>query len=141
MTGLYFDEANFSYEEKTQIISIFQRFGKVSVLPSEEYMDKIVALSGSSPAYVFMMIEAMADAGVLTGLPRKLCYELISQSILGSAKMIRDSGEHPGKLKDAVCSPAGTTIEAVKALEENGFRNSLMEAVKACYDKTRNMKK
>ena len=97
-------------------------------------MDSVVAVSGSSPAYVFMMIEAMADGAVKLGMPRAKAYKFAAQAVLGSAKMVLETGKHPGELKDMVCSPAGTTIEAVKVLEEQGFRASLIDAMEACAD-------
>ena len=102
-------------------------------------MDAVVAVSGSSPAYVYMFIEAMADAAVLGGMPRTQAYEFAAQSVLGSAKMVLETGKHPGELKDAVCSPAGTTIEAVKVLEEKGFRGTVMDAMVACMEKNRSL--
>ena len=100
----------------------------------------MVGISGSSPAYVFMFIEAMADEAVAEGMPRALAYEFAkAQAVLGSAKMVLETGKHPGELKDMVCSPAGTTIQAVKVLEETGFRASVMDAVEACIEKSRSM--
>lgn len=140
MTGISFSEDIYSDKEKDDLMKIFSSYGEVEIL-DEEYMDTIVAISGSAPAYVYIMIEAMADAGVLTGLPRKMSYKLASQAVMGAAKMVRDTGIHPGELKDAVCSPGGTTIEAVKVLEDRGFRSALIESMLACYNKTKNMKK
>ena len=102
-------------------------------------MDAFIGICGSSPAYVFIFIEALADAAVKEGLPRAKAYRLASQAVLGSAKMVLETGLHPGELKDMVCSPSGTTIEAVLALEEHGFRNSVIKAVTACSEKSRNM--
>ena len=84
-------------------------------------------------------IEAMADAAVADGMPRAQAYEMAAQSVLGSAKMVRETGKHPGELKDMVCSPAGTTIEAVRVLEEKGFRSAVIEAMKACVKKAKEM--
>ena len=95
-------------------------------------MDAVVAVSGSSPAYVFMLIEAMADAAVSGGIPRNQAYKFAAQAVLGSAKMVLETGRHPGELKDMVCSPAGTTIESVRVLEEKGFRSAVIEAMKKC---------
>ena len=83
-----------------------------------------------------MLIEAMADGAVAEGLPRKTAYEMAAQAVLGSAKMVLDTGKHPGELKDMVCSPAGTTIEGVRVLEERGFRGAIMDAAKAVWEKS-----
>ncbi len=125
-------------EEKDFVLKLLGSFGKAYVV-AEHMMDAVVAVSGSSPAYVFMMIEAMADEAVLEGMPRSLAYEFAAQAVLGSAKMVLETGKHPGELKDMVCSPGGTTIEAVKILEEKGFRASLMDAMKACADKSKSL--
>ena len=98
-------------------------------------------VSGSSPAYVYMMIEAMADAAVVEGMPRPQAYTFAAQAVLGSAQMVLETGKHPGELKDMVCSPGGTTIAAVAKLEESGFRSSIMQGMKACADKSREMSK
>jgi pyrroline-5-carboxylate reductase len=102
----------------------------------ERLFDVVTAVSGSSPAYVFMMMEAMADAAVLGGMPRAQAYQFVGQAVLGSAKMMLETGKHPGELKDMVCSPAGTTIEAVRVLEERGLRSSIMEGTRACMEKS-----
>lgn len=117
---------------------VFGCVGKTARL-AESMMDGVVAISGSSPAYIFMLIEAMADAGVQSGLTREVSYELAAQSVLGSAKMVLETGKHPGELKDMVCSPGGTTIEAVAVLEKRGFRNAIIEAMDACTKKTREL--
>lgn len=125
-------------EEMQELLQLFESFGKAELVP-EKLMDAVTAVSGSSPAYVFMFIEAMADAAVLGGMPRNQAYTFAAQAVLGSAKMVLETGKHPGELKDMVCSPGGTTIEAVKALEEGGLRSSVMQAVKACMDKSKAM--
>jgi pyrroline-5-carboxylate reductase len=102
-------------------------------------MDAFIGVAGSSPAYVFMFIEAMADGAVAAGMPRKQAYEFAAQSVLGSAKMVLETGMHPGELKDMVCSPGGTTIEAVKVLEEKGFRAAVMDSIEACVNKCKNV--
>ncbi len=112
--------------------------GQASVLPENQF-DAFVGLCGSSPAYVYMFIEAMADAAVLEGIPRDQAYQFAAQAVLGSAKMVLDTGKHPGALKDAVCSPGGTTIEAVRSLEEDGFRAAVMHAVMTAAEKSRIM--
>lgn len=129
---------NVTEEELNQVLSLLQSFGVASVVP-ERLMDVVVGVSGSSPAYVFMFIEAMADEAVAAGMPRKQAYEFAAQSVLGSAKMVLETGKHPGELKDMVCSPGGTTIQAVKVLEEKGLRAAVMDAMEACIEKSRNM--
>lgn len=125
-------------EEKEYALKILSSFGKVEIV-AEHLIDAVVAVSGSSPAYVFMFIEAMADAAVAEGMPRPQAYQFAAQAVYGSAKMVLETGKHPGELKDMVCSPAGTTIEAVRVLEEKGFRSAVIEAMKACADVSRNM--
>lgn len=122
-------------EEKAYALKILGAFGKVEVVP-EHLMDAVVAVSGSSPAYVFLFIEAMADAAVAEGMPRAQAYQFAAQAVFGSAKMVLETGKHPAELKDMVCSPAGTTIEAVRVLEEKGFRSAVFEAMKACAEKS-----
>ena len=130
--------ANVTNEEFETVLKILSGFGKAYPV-KESQMDAVVAVSGSSPAYVFMMIEAMADAAVAEGLPRNQAYEFAAQAVMGSAKMVLETGKHPAELKDMVCSPAGTTIEAVRVLEDKGFRSSLFEAMKVCADKSRSL--
>lgn len=120
------------------VLKILKSFGKAEVVP-ENLMDVVVSVSGSSPAYVFMFIEAMADAAVADGMPRAQAYEFAAQSVLGSAKLMLETGKHPGELKDMVCSPGGTTIEAVRVLEKQGFRSSVIEAMKACVRKAKGL--
>ena len=99
----------------------------------------LLALCGSSPAYVFMFIEAMADAAVKLGIPRAKAYNMAAQSVLGSAKLVLETGTHPGELKDMVCSPGGTTIDAVVELEKLGFRNCVIKAIDKCAEKSKSM--
>jgi pyrroline-5-carboxylate reductase len=103
---------------------------------TESQLDAVVGVSGSGPAYVFLFIEALADGAVRMGLPRDIALKLAAQNVLGSAKMVLETGKHPGELKDAVCSPGGTTINAVTKLEELGFRNASMQAVIAAAEKS-----
>lgn len=131
MTAVSFD-SRINNSEKTKIISILESFGEVEEI-REELMDHVPAVSGSSPAYVYMMIEAMADGAVKAGIPRDKAYKFAAQAILGSAKMVLETGKHPGELKDAVCSPGGTTIKSVSKLEEKGFRSAIIEAMGECY--------
>lgn len=129
---------NVTEEELERVLGLLNAFGKASVVP-ERLMDVVVGVSGSAPAYVFMFIEAMADEAVAEGMPRKQAYEFAAQAVLGSAKMVLETGMHPGELKDMVCSPGGTTIQAVKVLEEMGLRAAVMDAMEACIEKSRGM--
>lgn len=129
---------NVTEAETERVLELLRSFGTASVVP-ERLMDVVVGVSGSSPAYVFMFIEAMADEAVAAGMPRKQAYEFAAQSVLGSAKLVLETGKHPGELKDMVCSPGGTTIQAVKVLEEKGMRAAVMDAMDACIEKSRNM--
>jgi pyrroline-5-carboxylate reductase len=117
---------------------ILGAFSRVEIV-RENLMDTVTAVSGSSPAYVFMFIEAMADAAVHEGMPRAQAYTFAAQAVYGSAKMVLETGKHPGELKDMVCSPAGTTIGAVRVLEDKGFRSAVFEAVKKCADISRSL--
>ena len=125
-----------SSEDVDTVCRIFAGFGKTEIV-EEDMIDVVVGVSGSSPAYVFMFIEAMADAAVADGMPRAQAYRFAAQAVLGSAKMVLETGKHPGELKDMVCSPKGTTIEAVRVLEEKGLRSAVFEAMKACVKKGR----
>jgi pyrroline-5-carboxylate reductase len=127
-------------EDIADAVNIFRSFGLAEVV-SENMIHPVVGVSGSAPAYVFMFIEAMADAAVLGGMPRKQAYQFAAQAVMGSAKMVLETGQHPGELKDMVCSPGGTTIEAVKVLEEKGFRAAVMEAVVKCMTKSEHLGK
>ena len=98
-------------------------------------MNAVVCASGSSPAFVYMFIEALADGAVRCGMPRKQAYVFAAQAVKGSASMVLESGKHPGELKDQVCSPAGTTIEGVAALEAAGVRNAVLKGCEAVYKK------
>lgn len=124
---------NVTEVEARYAAKILGSFGKVETV-SENIMDAVVAVSGSSPAYVAMLIEAMADAAVQKGMARPQAYRFAAQAVYGTAKLIMETGKHPAEVKDMVCSPAGTTIEAVRVLEETGFRSSVIEAMIACAD-------
>ena len=131
---------NVSDGELAEVKAIYESFGKAEVIP--EYMiDSVIGISGSSPAYAFMFIEALADAGVIGGLPRDKAYKFAAQAVLGSARMVLETGKHPGELKDMVCSPGGTTIEAVATLEAEGFRSAIIKAVVDCMKKSQEMTK
>ena len=125
-------------EEINYVRMLLGSFGRVEIV-TERLMDTVVSVSGSSPAYVFMMIDAMADAAVSGGMPRTQAYQFAAQAVMGSAKMVLETGKHPGELKDMVCSPGGTTIEAVRTLEECGFRSAVIEAMMVCEEKSKSM--
>lgn len=126
-------------EEKQEIQAIFECFGKVEFI-DEQLMDTASGVSGASPAYAYMFIEALADGAVLQGMPRKQAYRFAAQALLGAAKMVLETDLHPGELKDQVCSPGGATIEAVASLEKSGFRSSVIQALDACVEKSKRMK-
>lgn len=125
-------------EEAAEIQKLFESMGKAAQVP-ESMIDAVIGVSGSSPAYTYLFIEALADGAVAEGMPRQMAYEFAAQAVLGAAKMVLETKEHPGVLKDNVSSPGGTTIQAVKTLEENGFRAAVMKAVHAAAEKNRQM--
>jgi len=118
--------------------ALLRPVGKVIRVP-ESQLDAVTALSGSGPAYFFFLVEAMIDAGILLGLPRAVAAELIVQTAVGSAKMLRESGEHPVQLREAVTSPGGTTIAAIRELENHGVRAALLSALEAARDRSREL--
>jgi pyrroline-5-carboxylate reductase len=120
--------------------SIFNSVGR-SVVVEEKLMDAVTGLSGSGPAYVFMIIDALSDAGVKAGLARNIALELAAQTVLGAAKMVLETGEHPGRLRDMVTSPGGTTIEGLHALEKGKLRATLMNAVEAATARSKELGK
>ena len=134
------DDTTFSRADLDFATRLFEAVGRTTMLP-EYLFDGVIAVSGSSPAYVFMLIEAMADAAVREGISRAQAIEMAAQSVLGAALMVLSAGSHPAALKDAVCSPGGTTIEAVATLEKNGFRHAVIEAMHACAEQSREMSK
>lgn len=121
-------------EDKETVRKVLTSFGEAEEVP-ESLMGVVTSVSGSSPAYVFAFIEAMADAAVLDGMPRAKAYHFAAQTVLGSAKMVLETGKHPAELKDMVCSPAGTTIAGMAALERGGFRGTVIDAVHAATEK------
>ena len=121
---------NVSAEDERLARAVFESVGRLVVV-EERLMDVVTGLSGSGPAYIFLIIEALADGGVKMGLPRDAALELAAQTVFGAAKMALETGEHPGRLKDKVTSPGGTTIAGLHALERGRLRASLMEAVEA----------
>jgi pyrroline-5-carboxylate reductase len=131
---------NATSEDLALAQSIFNSVGK-AVVVEEKLMDAVTGLSGSGPAYVFMIIDALSDAGVKAGLPRPLALELAAQTVYGSAKMVLETKEHPGKLRDMVTSPGGTTIEGLHALEKGKLRATLMNAVEAATARSKELGK
>ncbi|TFZ41141.1 pyrroline-5-carboxylate reductase [Soehngenia longivitae] len=139
MIALYANES-LDTNDINDLLSIFSIFGKVEVV-EEDLMDAVTAVSGSSPAFVYVMIESMADAAVLMGMKRDVAYTFAAQAVLGAAKMVLETKEHPGILKDKVCSPGGTTIEGIKELEEKNFRAAVIDASVAVAKKSKSMNK
>lgn len=127
---LFEEETTLTDDERAAAVRLFEALGEVEVLPTR-LMAPAMGISGCGPAFIAMVIEALGDAGVKYGLPRAVAYRLASQTVLGTGKMQLETGIHPAALKDGVCSPAGTTIRGVEALEAHGLRHALMEAVKA----------
>ena len=127
-----------SEEEFSNVLAIFSSFGKAIKIDANQF-DAASIINGCLPAFVDLFMEAISDGAVFCGLKRDISYELIAQTIIGSAKLMQESKDHPGLLKDKVTSPKGTTIEGVKALEENNFRAGLIKAVEASFNKSRNM--
>jgi pyrroline-5-carboxylate reductase len=120
------------------VFAIFNAVGKVFQL-DEKYLDAVTGLSGSGPAYVYMFIEALSDGGVKMGLPRDVATTLAAQTVLGAAKMVLETGQHPAQLKDAVTSPGGTTIEGISKLEDGGLRSAMINAVEAATLKSKKL--
>ena len=132
--------ANVTAEEEQEFLKLMAPAGRLDAVP-ETLIDAASSVSGCGPAWVYQFIEALADGGVACGLPRAKAQEYAAQMVLGSAKLVLESGRHPGELKDAVCSPGGSTIQGVRVLEEHGFRGAVTDAVIAAYDKTKEMGK
>nr|AGT02534.1 pyrroline-5-carboxylate reductase [Herpetomonas muscarum] len=125
-------------EDTAIIVQVFESIGKAAVVP-ESGIHAVIGVAGSSSAYTFMYMEALADGAVRGGLPRARAYEMAAQAVLGAAKMLQETGKTPGALKDMVCSPGGTTIEAVRFLEKGGFRSTVIEGMIAAMDKSKQM--
>lgn len=138
ITAYAYHKDELDEDEIDTFLKFFNSFGK-TVCVDEKIMPAVVATTGSSPAYAYMFIEAMADAAVSFGMPRAMAYEMSAQAIKGACEMVLQTKKHPGELKDAVTSPGGTTIQAVKMLEESGFRNSVIKGMEACYQKANDM--
>ena len=134
MTGISLFEDEYNEAELEVINQFFSSLGKYEIF-NENLMNAVTCANGSSPAYVYMFIEALADSVVSLGIPRDKAYTLVAQTVYGAASMVLETNEHPASLKDKICSPGGTTIEGVKALEEHGFRKAIIKATEACYNK------
>ena len=139
ITLMSFEEA-LTPQERQEIRSVFECVGTVTEIP-EHLLDAGMTGSSASPAFTYMYIEALADGVVALGIPRARAYEMCAQAVLGAAKMVLETGLHPGALKDQVCSPGGMTIQGVKALEEGGFRYSVIAAEEAAFKKSQEMAK
>ena len=129
-----------SGEEADEVAKIFKAVGEVYYVP-EKMMNAGVALSGSSPAYVYSFINALADGAALQGIPKKSALEIAANTVIGSALMVLKAGKHPMELLDNVCSPGGTTIEAVNVLKDNNFESTVIKAMNACVEKSNKMSK
>lgn len=138
ITAYTFLEGECSKDEVDMFLELFNSFGKTMYV-EEKLLPAVVATTGSSPAYAYLFIEAMADAAVSFGMPRHMAYEMSALALSGAAEMVLQTNKHPAVLKDAVTSPGGTTIQAVRTLEELGFRNSIIKAMEACYQKANQM--
>ena len=139
MTGISYDEKEFDLEEVQTIATFFGSFGKFKKV-DEKLLNTVTCVSGSSPAYVYTFIEALADSAVKYGMTRADAIEFAAMTVKGAADMVLTTGEHPAILRDRVCSPGGTTIAGVAALEENGFRHAIISATDKCYDKCTGIK-
>lgn len=134
----YCDDGTLTDSEREEVAGILGSVG-LAVSVSESEMDIVTGIAGSSPAFIYLVIDAMADAGVLDGLKRDAAIRLAAQSVLGAAKMVLETGKHPDVLRDEVCSPGGTTIEGVRELEDRGLRAAMIAAVDVTAEKSRRM--
>lgn len=134
------EETDITDEEKGFVEKLFGSLGEFEWM-SEKLMNAASGFSGAAPAYTYMFIEALADGGVYEGFPRDTALKLAAQTVMGAAKMVLETGEHPGALKDKVCSPGGITIAGVKALEDGGFRGTVIDAVCKAADKAKEMER
>jgi len=131
---------NVSREDMARAVAIFECTGKVVVVQNETQLDAVTGLSGSGPAYIFLAIEALADAGVQLGIPRKEASLLAAQTVYGAAKMLLETGKSPGELKDMVTTPGGTTAAGLRMLEKGKFRSVIMDAVEAAANRSRELR-
>lgn len=135
MTGLAFDRYQFSDEDIRELKDLFGSIGRI-IKVEENMIDTLTVVNATGSAFVYMFIDALANAGVRYGLSKNDAIEMVAQTVMGCAKMVLETGEHPIVLSDQICIPSGTTIEAVAALDEAGFRNAVMKGAEACYRKT-----
>lgn len=131
-------DTDFTDEEKTFAQNLFESLGIVEWMP-EHLIDTACGLSGAGPAYIYIVIEALADGGVAEGLPRKTAMNLAAQTVMGAAKMVLETGEHPDYLKDQVCSPGGNTIVGIRTLEEHGVRGAFIDTVVKATERSREL--
>lgn len=134
----YCANAQATAEEVAYVRSLLESFG-VAIELKESQMDVSASIGGSTPAYVYMFIEALADAGVAEGLTRAQAYQIAAQGVLGAAKLVLESGKHPGQLKDEVCSPSGSTIRGVEVLEKGAFRGTIIDALRVTIERARSL--
>jgi len=130
---------NCSSDQKSDVSAIFESVGEV-VWGKESHLDAVTGLSGSGPAYIYMVIEALTDGGVKMGLPRKMAHVLATQTVIGAGKLVKESGLHPAILKDRVTTPGGTTINAIHELEAHGLRSMLISAVVTATEKSKELR-
>ena len=137
-TGYAVDEG-VSDDDAALVEELFGAVGTILLVHDESLINSVAGVSGSGPAYVYTFIEAMIDGGVLVGLKREIARELAIQTVLGAAELMKETGKHPGELRDQVTSPGGTTIAALKALEETGMRDAVMSAVLVCTERAKEL--
>jgi len=137
----YYSDQLLSEKEQEQVKLVLSALGRVVELDKEELLDAVTGLSGSGPAYIFVLIEALADAGVKMGLSRPLALILSAQTVAGAGKMVLETARHPGELKDMVTSPGGTTIAGLSVLEEGGFRGLIIRAVEQATQRSQELGK
>ena len=142
ISGIYFahmERCPRAEEFRKTVIALFETFGKVCVVERESLIDEMIAVTSSSPGYICLLTEAMADGAVRAGFPRETAYQLVEQTLLGTARYLMETGLHPAVMKDMICSPGGTTIEAVASLERSGFRSDILQAMDICAKKAKNI--
>ncbi|MEC7885145.1 MAG: pyrroline-5-carboxylate reductase, partial [Chloroflexota bacterium] len=134
--SVWYSTDSVSESDRLFLGQILGTLGDEVHVEDEKFVDMATALSGSGPAYVFLFIESLIDSGVYLGMSRDMSRRLVLQTILGSSELVKQSGKHPAELKDMVTSPGGTTIEALVSMEDEGFRASVIKAVRSAYDRS-----